>query len=113
MPNVFTTASQAVTSSETLVYTAPASAGNVAIILSLRITNVDGIASDDVTANIYESDGTTKKAAIAYTMTVPADSSLELAGTSKIVLEAGEQIKLQGSAASGDLEAYVSILEIT
>ena len=113
MANTFNSASQAVTSSETLVYTAPSSSGNIAIVLSLRITNIDGTADDDITANIYESDGTTKKAAIAHTMTVPADSSLELAGTSKIVLEAGEQIKLQGAAASGDLEAYVSVLEIT
>ena len=46
-------------------------------------------------------------------MTVPADSSLELAGTSKIVLQAGDKIDLTGGAASGDLEAFVSVLEIT
>ena len=46
-------------------------------------------------------------------MTVPADSSLELAGTSKIVLEAGDKIDLTGGASSGDLEAFVSGLEIT
>jgi hypothetical protein len=46
-------------------------------------------------------------------MTVPADSSLELAGTSKIVLENGDKIDLTGGASSGDLEAFVSVLEIT
>ena len=46
-------------------------------------------------------------------ITVPADSTLELAGTSKLVLEAGDYIQLQGGAASGDLEAFASILEIT
>ena len=46
-------------------------------------------------------------------MSVPADTSLELAGTSKIVLETGDKIDLTGGAASGDLEAFVSILEIT
>jgi hypothetical protein len=50
---------------------------------------------------------------IAYTMTVPADSSIELAGTSKIVLEAGDYIQLTGGNSSGDLEAFLSILEIT
>ena len=45
-------------------------------------------------------------------MTVPADSSLELAGTSKLVLEAGDYIQLTGGAASGDLEAFISVLEM-
>ena len=45
-------------------------------------------------------------------MTVPADSSIELAGTSKIVLETGDILKLQANAAS-DLEAFISVLQIT
>ena len=45
-------------------------------------------------------------------MTVPADSSIELAGTSKIVLETGDVLKLQANAA-GDLEAFISVLQIT
>jgi len=113
MAETFNTADLAVTSSETLLYTAPASAGDVAIILSLRVTNIDGSTADDVTCTVYESNGSTKKAEIAHTITVPADSSLELAGKSKIVLLAGEQVKIQGVAASGDLEAYLSALEIT
>ena len=40
------------------------------------------------------------------------DSSVELAGTSKIVLETGDKIQLKGSAAS-DLEAFISVLQIT
>jgi hypothetical protein len=113
MAETFNRASQAVTSSETLIYTAPSSSGDIAIVLSLRITNIDGSASDKITANIYESDGTTKRAAIASTLAVAAETSVELAGSSKIVLGQGEQIKLQGVAASGDLEAYLSALEIT
>ena len=114
MAETFNTASQAVTSSETLLYTAPSGdAADVAIMLSLRITNVDGATDDTITANIYQSDGTTKKASIAYTLDVLQDTSVELAGTSKIVLESGEQVKLQGGAVSGDLEAYLSVLEIT
>jgi hypothetical protein len=114
MAEAFNTANIAVTSSEQLLYTAPsADAADVAIIISLRVTNIDGAADDTVTCTIYQSDGTTKKAEIAHTMTVPADSSLELAGTSKLVLESGEQIKITGAAASGDLEAYLSALEIT
>jgi len=113
MANTFNTADIAITSSEQLLYTAPNSSGNVAIILSLRITNIDGANNDVITATIYESDGSTKKAEIAHTISVPADTSLELAGQSKIVLKQGEQIKVTGGAASGDLEAYLSALEIT
>jgi len=113
MAETFNTSSIAITSSEQTLYTAPSSAGDVAICLSLRVTNIDGTNDDQVTCTIYQSDGTTKKAEIAHTITVPADSSLELAGISKIVLEQSEVIKIQGVSASGDLEAYLSVLEIT
>ncbi len=113
MAETFNTADIEITSSEQLLYTAPASTGDVSICLSLRITNIDGANNDVITATIYESNGSTKKAEIAHTISVPADTSLELAGTSKIVLKAGEQIKVTGGTASGDLEAYLSVLEIT
>jgi len=80
-------------------------------VLTLRITNVDGATDDTITAKIV--DASSGDAEIAHTMTVPADSSVELAGTSKIVLEAGDSIQLTGGNTSGDLEAFVSALEIT
>ena len=49
---------------------------------------------------------------IASTINVPADSTLELAGASKIVLEAGDKLRLTASAAS-DIEAFASVLQIT
>jgi len=100
-----------VTNSATAIYTAPTDTGDVAIVLSLRITNVDGTNDDTITAEVKDQGGS-DAAEIAHTMTVPADSSLELAGTSKIVLEAGDSIELTGGAASGDLEAFISVLEI-
>jgi len=45
-------------------------------------------------------------------MSVPADTSLELAGTSKLVLETGDKIQALASSAS-DVEIFVSYLEIT
>jgi hypothetical protein len=36
-----------------------------------------------------------------------------MAGDSKIVLEASDKIQLTGGAAAGDLEAFMSILEIS
>ena len=112
MANTFKNAYLDVTNSAQDLYTAPTDVGDVAIVLSLRVTNVDGTASDDVSVEIVDSD-TTTKAFIASTLAVPADSSVEIAGTSKIVLEAGDKIQVTGAAASGDLEVFASILEIT
>tara|TARA_B100001939_G_C16542662_1_gene446947 strand:+ start:227 stop:556 length:330 start_codon:yes stop_codon:yes gene_type:complete len=109
MANTFKNAYLDVTSSNTAIYTN--SSGGTAIILTLRITNVDGAADDTITADVV--DGTSGNARIAYTISVPADSTIELAGTSKLVLENGDKIELTGGAASGDLEAFASILEIT
>jgi len=109
MANTFKNAYQDVTSTNTAIYTN--SSGGTAIVLTLRITNVDGAADDTITADVV--DGTSGNSRIAYTISVPADSTIELAGTSKIVLENGDSIELTGGAASGDLEAFASILEIT
>ena len=109
MAETFKNAYLDVTNSAQTVYTAPAD--TTSIVISLRVTNVDGTADDTITADVI--DGTSGNSRIANTMSVPADTSLELAGSSKIVLEAGDKIDLTGGAASGDLEAFASILEIT
>ena len=109
MAETFKNAYKDITNSAQTIYTCPGS--TTAIVLTLRITNVDGTNDDTIIADVI--DGSSGSAKLAHTMTVPADSSLELAGTSKIVLEAGDKIDLTGGAASGDLEAFASILEIT
>ena len=109
MAEAFKNAYLNITNSQQTIYTN--SSGGTAIVLTLRITNVDGSSSDTITADVI--DGSSGNARIAFTMTVPADSSLELAGTSKIVLENGDKIDLTGGASSGDLEAFISYLEIT
>ena len=109
MANTFKNAYKDLTNSAQTIYTCPGS--TTAIVLTLRITNVDGSSDDTIIADVI--DASSGSAKLAHTMTVPADSSLELAGTSKIVLEAGDKIDLTGGAASGDLEAFASILEIT
>lgn len=109
MANTFKNGYLDVTNSAQTIYTN--SSGGTAIVLTLRITNVDGSSSDTITADVI--DGSSGNARIAFTMTVPADSSIELAGTSKIVLENGDKIDLTGGASSGDLEAFISYLEIT
>ena len=108
MANTFKNAYHDVTTSLADAFTAPGS--TTSIVLTLRITNVDG--ANDATVDARVVDGSSGDAYLAYTMTVPADSSIELAGTSKIVLKASDVLKLQASTAS-DLEAFISVLEIT
>ena len=109
MAETFQRTSLAVTSTEQDVYTCPSA--TQAIVLSCLIANVDGTNSDDITANITTSAGN-PLSRIASTITVPADASLELIAN-KLVLEAGEKLRLTGAAASGRLSATVSILEIS
>ena len=108
MANTFKNAYYDVTTSLAAAYTAPGS--TTSIVLTLRITNVDG--ANDATITAQVADASSGDAKLAHTMTVPADSSIELAGTSKIVMEAGDILKLQANAAS-DLEAFISVLQIT
>ena len=86
-------------------------ASTTAIVLSIRATNVDG--TNDATVDVQVVDtGGSPTAYIAKTMSVPADTSLELAGQSKLVLETGD--KIQGLASdANDVEIFVSYLEIT
>ena len=109
MAEAFKNAYLDVTSSAQTIYTAPGSTESV--VITLRITNVDGAADDTITADVI--DASSGNSRIAFTISVPADTSLELAGESKIVLEAGDKIDLTGGNSSGDLEAFASVLEIT
>ena len=110
MANTFKNARLAVISSNQTMYTN--SSGGTALILTLRITNIDGATDDTVTAQIYDNSASAATK-VASTITVPADSSIELAGTSKLVLENGDYLQIQGGNSSGDLEAFASVLEIT
>jgi len=97
-----------VTSSAQTIYTN--SSGGASIVYSLRITNIN-TSNDTITADVI--DGTSGNSRVAFEMTVPVGSSVELAGNSKINLENGDKIDLTGGQASGYLEAFLSTVEIT
>ena len=99
----------AITNSAQDLYACPS--GKTAIVLSCRITNIDGTNDDTITVNVTNSSNS-NMSHIASTLAVPADTSVELAGVSKIVLEATEKLRATGAASSGDLEGFVSVLEI-
>lgn len=109
MAETFHNAYHDVTTVDTAVVTA--GSGETLIVLTCRATNVDGTASATVNARVLDSDSSTD-AKLSHTIMVPADSSIELAGTSKIVLETGDKLYLEASA-DGDIEAFVSYLKIT
>jgi hypothetical protein len=99
----------AITNTETDLYSCPS--GKTAVVLSCRITNIDGSSADTISVKVTNSSNT-NISHIASTISVPANTTLELAGASKIVLEATEKLRATGGAASGDLEGFVSVLEI-
>lgn len=108
MANAFKNGYLDITNSAQTIYTSPASTETV--VLSLRVTNVNGSASDYVTCDVIDSSSGNSR--IAYQLTIPADTSVDLI-ENKIVLETGDLIKLTGGQASGYLEALISVLEIT
>ena len=81
------------------------------IVLTISCTNVDG--SNDATVDVEVVKASSGgNAYIAKTLSVPADTTVELAGTSKIVLETGD--KIQGLASdANDVEVFLSWLHIT
>ena len=112
MAETFNRVSTALTTTGiTDVYLAPS--GNAAdrtIVLGCVAANINGISAVDVSVDITTS-GNTKLSSYARTITVPADSSLELVAN-KLVLKQGEKLRATASAASG-IDFTVSALEIT
>ena len=111
MPNTFNNAQASLTStSVTDVYQAPSSSGAVSIVLSIMVSNVDGVNAADI--SIIKTDSSnTEQSRLAHTIPVPSDTSLEVVAN-KVVLKAGEKLRAQASAAN-DLVVTVSALEIT
>lgn len=85
-------------------------AGNTtAIVIGLTVTNTSGSA---IAANVYINDGVANTS-IVVNGPISAGSSLVLVGgDQKIVLETGDSVCVQSSAASS-IDAIMSIMEIT
>ena len=78
------------------------------IILSLLVANTDGTLTQDVT--IAQKDGVTLEAYLASTITVPANSNVDLI-SNKYILPAGKSIEVSASA-NNSLDLTVSIVEV-
>ena len=101
-------ASAHLTTSLADVYTCPAS--TVAVIKHAQVANVDGSAAADVSVALYDASA---EATYYYakTISVAADAGLKpLGDLVGAVLEAGDKIQGQASAA-GDLDIILSVVE--
>jgi hypothetical protein len=85
-----------------------AASGKVYKVNSLLVSNIDGTSAATVNVDLYRS---STAYYIAYTITVPADATLDLLNKA-IYLEEGDALRLTGSA-SGDLQAVCSYEEIS
>ena len=87
------------------------SSNKVLKINSIIVSNIDGTNNSDATVYFYDSSAAARYA-LAYTITVPADSSLVVIGKdSPIYLEESDQIEAGASTAS-DLQIVISYEEI-
>lgn len=78
---------------------------------SIIVANVDGTNNADATVYFFDSSAATRYA-LAFTVTVPADSALVVMGKdSPIYLEESDRIEA-GASAVGDLEIIISYEEL-
>ena len=108
MANIFKNAATGSNTALTPVYTCPASTSGV--VHAIYLSNVDG--TNDATVNVAVSGSTyfNDRRYLLKTVDVPADSTIVI--EKPINLGAGDKLETQASA-YGDIEVFVSILEIT
>ena len=115
MANAFTNAGVAITTATT-IYQVPIGTDS-SVVHSIYIANVDGVNSATVNIEVStDGAGSANFFHVAKTVQVPADSSLILDKPINLRnannASAGDLIRATASA-TGDLEAFVSVLQIT
>lgn len=91
------------------ILTCPSS--KVLKINSIIVSNIDGVNNADAYVYFYDSSAAVRYA-LAYTVVVPADSTLVVVGKDNpIYLEESDQIE-GGASAAGDLSIIISYEEI-
>ena len=85
------------------------SALNSTIILSILVCNTDGSNDTDVTVSLLDS-SSVLQAKLASTITVPADSNVEILAN-KLILPSGQKLAFAAST-SGKLDVSMSYVEV-
>ena len=116
MANAFKNAGVAIGNSATTIYQTPIGV-NSSVVHSIYIANVDGVNSATVNIEVStDGAGSGSFFHVAKTVQVPADSTLILDKPINLYnannASAGDLMRATASAAS-DLEAFISILEIS
>jgi hypothetical protein len=97
------------TTSSADILTNSASSGKIFKVNTILCANIDGVNNADLTVGVFDASASATYY-LAYTITVPADSSIDVLGKS-IYLEEGDKIVGLASAAS-DLNLVISYEEI-
>jgi len=94
------------------IYTVPGSTKTV--IIGLTIANVKGssVTADAQIVTASSSGENADNVYIAKSIPLPAGSSIEIMAGNKIVLEAGDVVKVKSSVTDG-VDAILSVMEIT
>jgi len=94
------------------VYTVPGSTKTV--IIGLTIANVKGssVTADAQIVTASSSGENADNVYIAKSIPLPSGSSIEIMAGNKIVLEAGDIVKVKSSVSNG-VDAILSVMEIT
>ncbi len=108
MANTFTSAATGSRTDLLTLYTCPVA--TTGVVHAIYLSNVDG--TNDATVNVAVSGSTyfNDRRYLLKTVDVPADSTIVI--EKPINLGAGDKLETQASA-NGDIEVFVSILEIT
>ena len=109
MAETFKNFKGAIGTSAEVVYTCPAA--TTAIVLTIQITNIDGVNEADASVSWIDSSDSNAETYLIKAVPVPAGSALGML-SGKLVLEAGDSIKALASADS-DLVISGSVLEIS
>jgi hypothetical protein len=102
------TAVLAVTTSATAIVSNSAASNKVLKVNSLYVANIDGTNNAEFTVDVFRS---STAYAIASTIVVPADATLDVISNS-IYLEEGDSLRLTANA-NGDLQAVCSYEDIS
>jgi uncharacterized protein (DUF3084 family) len=98
----------------TVLLTNSASSGKVYKINSVMISNVDGTNAADVTFKVATNDlGTSTAYAIASTISVPADATLNLVDKNSSFYLMENRSIIGGASANSDLEVVISYEDIS
>ena len=96
------------------IYTVPTSPATTSVIIGLTISNIKGssVTSDAQIVTASSSGENADDVYLVKDIPLPTGSSIEIMSGNKIVLEAGDIVKVKGSVTDA-VDALLSVMEIT